>query len=205
MRFHTKLAVFLFALIPAAAQTGPVVLKSPNGALEISFSVRKGDAAAEMGQLAYSITFQSKPLFDWSALGLVLQGAPPLGAQVRIVSAQPSSEDETWSAPHGKANPIRNHYNAVAIQVRESGDRGRAFAVEARAYDDGVAFRYVVPAQPGIRSLEVASRRHEVHPLQGRHHLPADPARTTAPATRTTTTNSRSAPCIRITWWRCRC
>ena len=84
-----------------------------------------------------------------------IEGSPALGPAVRIESSQPSSQDETWKSVQGKANPIRNHYNAVTVQTVETAADGRRLVMEARAYDDGVAFRYVVPEQPAVKELRI--------------------------------------------------
>ncbi|HEY2018970.1 MAG TPA: glycoside hydrolase family 97 N-terminal domain-containing protein, partial [Bryobacteraceae bacterium] len=121
-------AAFFGAALSAAAQTTPVVLKSPNGALEMSIATvaaRGGQVSSTGGQLAYRVTFQGKLLLDWSNLGVILQGAPALGAAVRVESAQPSSHDETWKSVQGKANPIRDHYNAAEVRTIDTGDTGR--------------------------------------------------------------------------------
>src|SRR5271157_5589189 len=150
------LALVLLALLAAAAQTGPVVLTSPDGALEISVATVRGQAVqAAGGQLAYRVAFRGRPVLQWSNLGLILEGSPALGPAVRIESSQPSSQDETWTPVAGKANPIRNHYNAVAVQTVETATNGRRLVMEARAYDDGVAFRYVVPEQPSLKELRI--------------------------------------------------
>jgi alpha-glucosidase len=169
------LALFPLAVLTAAAQTGQVTLKSPDGALEIAIATVQGralpgangqvdyDAAvrAAGGQLAYRVAFRGQPVIEWSNLGLATQGAPALGPAVRIESSQPSSQDETWKPVQGKANPIRNHYNAVAVRTVETGAAGRRMVVEARAYDDGVAFRYVVPEQPAVKELRILNESTE--------------------------------------------
>src|SRR5450755_3127157 len=111
-------ALVLIAAVTAAAQTGPVVLKSPDGAVEISMQ-------AAGGQLAYRVAFRGQPVIEWSNLGLTLEGSPALGPAVRIESSQTSSLDETWVPVQGKANPIRNRYNAVTVQTVETGGNGR--------------------------------------------------------------------------------
>jgi len=93
------------------------------------------------------VAFRGRPVLEWSNLGLAIQGAPALGPALRTESSQVSSQDETWTSVVGKANPIRNHYNAVAVRTVETIASGRRLVIEARAYDDGVAFRYVVPEQ----------------------------------------------------------
>jgi hypothetical protein len=47
---------------------------------------------------------------------------------------------------------VRDHYNELTLTLKE-GDR--TFGVVARAYDDGVAFRLVLPKQPGMDSFTV--------------------------------------------------
>jgi alpha-glucosidase len=146
----------LLAVLTAAAQTGPVVLTSPNAALEISIGTVRGQSVqAAGGQLAYRVAFRGQPVLQWSNLGLAIEGSPALGPAVRIESSQASSQDETWTSVQGKANPIRNHYNAVTVQTVETAANGRRLVMEARAYDDGVAFRYVVPEQPNLKELRI--------------------------------------------------
>jgi alpha-glucosidase len=150
------LALVLLTVVTAAAQTGPVVLQSPNQALEISIATVRGQSVqAAGGQLAYRVTFRGQPVLEWSNLGLAVEGAPALGPAVRIESSQASSQDETWTPVAGKANPIRDHYNAVTLQTVETVAMGRRLAIEARAYDDGVAFRYLVPEQPSVKELRI--------------------------------------------------
>jgi alpha-glucosidase len=150
------LALVPLAVLTAAAQSGPVVLKSPNQALEISIATVRGQSVqAAGGQLAYRVAFRGQPVLEWSNLGLVVEGSPALGPAVRIESSQASSQDQTWAPVAGKANPIRNHYNAVTVQTVETAATGRRLAIEARAYDDGVAFRYVVPEQPSVKELRI--------------------------------------------------
>ena len=149
-------APVLLGALTAAAQTAPVALQSPNGALEITIATVQGQSVqAAGGQLAYRVSFRGKPVIEWSHLGLLLEGSPALGPAVRMESSKASSQDETWTSVQGKANPIRNHYNAVAVQTVETAAGARRLTIEARAYDDGVAFRYVVPAQPGVKEVRI--------------------------------------------------
>jgi Glycosyl-hydrolase 97 N-terminal len=124
MYTHGRLAT-LFALAFAAssvvpAQT-PAILKSPDGALELSIAADRGQSVHDTGgQLAYRGTFRDEAVLDSSNLGLAIQGAPVLGSTVRIESAKTSANDETWNSIAGKANPIQNHYNAVTVQTIEA-------------------------------------------------------------------------------------
>jgi len=119
----------------------------------------RGQSVQEAGgQLAYRVAFHGQPVLQWSNLGLLLEGAPPLGPAVRIESSQASSQDETWTAVQGKTSRIRNHYNAVSVETVETAANGRRLVVEARAYDDGVAFRYTVPSSLPSRNCASSTK-----------------------------------------------
>ena len=116
-------------VLAAAAQTGPVVLRSPDGAIQISIAtVRDQSVQSAGGQLAYRVEFRGRPVLEWSNLGLAIEGSPVLGPAVRIESSRPSSLDETWTPVQGKASPIRNHYNAVTVGTVETATNGRRLA-----------------------------------------------------------------------------
>ncbi len=162
LRIIGIVALVLLSACTARAQVGMVKLQSPGGALEIAIGTLGASATpAAEGQLAYTVSFRGKPVVEWSNLGFVLDGAPALGTAMRIESSKPSSEDATWTAVQGKANPIRNRYNAATVQTVEAGEAGRRLTIEIRAYDDGVAFRYVVPEQPGLAALRVLNEATE--------------------------------------------
>jgi alpha-glucosidase len=149
-----------FALTPSSrAET----LSSPDGRLvlviETQTAANAGSPPAE--QLVYRVTFRGKLLVDQSALRLELEGQRPLGTDVRIVSATPSTFDETYRLLTGKASELRNHYNALRVNLEETTELHRKLTIEARAYDDAIAFRYVVPEQNPIRSFRLTKEGTE--------------------------------------------
>lgn len=146
----------------ALAQAGAAVLKSPDGRLQLTFrTVSKDEPAPEGGQLVYEVSFQGKPLIEPSALRLELQGQRPLGSDVRMVSATPSAIDETYRLVTGKASTVRNHCNALRIELEENGFLARKLVMEARAYDDAVAFRYLVPDYGPVRDFRLTKETTE--------------------------------------------
>lgn len=150
---------------PAAPQAGQASVRSPSGELEIAIATLSGGAPSESGgQLAYRVSYRGQAVLDWSRLGLEIQGAAPLGAQVQIQSSEPAQGDTTWKPVHDKAGSIRDHYNAATVRTRETARLGRRLEVEARAYDDGVAFRYVIPQQPSLREMRVAQEATQFRP-----------------------------------------
>jgi len=154
MKKYRLLAVLAFASL-ALAQSNPVSVLSPDKNLEISFST------ADSGQLVYSVSFEGKPLIARSKLGLALQGRPVLGEKVRITSTSTDGRDGTYHVIHGKSNPVRDHYNALRVELRETRTPPRVFTIEARAYNDGVAFRYLVPEQAQAKLFRLSDELTE--------------------------------------------
>jgi len=136
-------------------------VKSPDGRLIISFETVEKNQPTTIGQLVYSVTFNGKPLIDRSALALNLEGQRTLGADVRIVSAIPSQADEQYRLITGKASTVRDHYNTLGIDVEEDQLPSRDMSIEARAYDDAIAFRYVVPKQAPLGDFRLTKESTE--------------------------------------------
>ncbi len=149
------LVLALLATLAAQAQVPPPTLKSPDGRLALMFET------VDKGQLAYSVTYRDKPLIDRSYMTLHLQGERPLGAEMKIVGAAPSRSDQTYRLVTGKASEVRNRYNALTLDLEDAGPTARRLTVEARAYDDAVAFRYVVPDQPAIGEFRLTTEATE--------------------------------------------
>jgi alpha-glucosidase len=147
------LSLAALACLPAPAQT----LRSPNGELAVSLEPASGAPAA---RLAYSIQLRGKPLVVSSRLGLRLKPGPSLDGNVRVVKIAPSTADSTWTPVWGERASIRDHYHQWQVDL-EAGDPARRFQLLVRAYDHGVAFRYVIPTQPGLDECRVTEELTE--------------------------------------------
>lgn len=142
MRLRPLLIAVLLAASPVLVPAQPLEVQSPNGEVRLTL------AAGEDGRLTYAVSFRGKELIRPSALGLDFEGQPPLSEGLRAVSQDRGAEDETYETPVGKSNPVRNHYNWLRADFEESaGFRRRKLTIEARAYDDGIAFCYRTPEQ----------------------------------------------------------
>jgi alpha-glucosidase len=84
------------------------------------------------------------------ALGLVT-GRLDLASGLRFAHQSLRSIDETYRLPVGKRSTYVNRANELEVMFTKD---GQDFGVVLRAYDDGVAFRYVLP---GTGSAEIRS------------------------------------------------
>lgn len=61
----------------------------------------------------------------------------------------------------GKTSQARDHYNAVSVDLQENGGLRRKLTIEARAYDDAIAFRYVLPQQLSMEDFRLTKEGTE--------------------------------------------
>lgn len=164
----TRLHIFLAGacLLPflskgdVSAQSGKLL--SPDGQTSIVFeTIMDRQAEEEGGQLVYSVTYKDQPLIDRSALSLKLHNQKPLGEGVKITSAEQSSRDQNYELIAGKTSFVQDQYNALTIHLKEYGEPARQLIIQARAYDDAIAFRYVVPEQSGLKEYRLTGERTE--------------------------------------------
>ena len=135
--------------LPAFTQS----LASPDSQLRLNF------ALGNNGQLSYDVAYRGKPVLTRSHLGLDLQNQPAFGANLQIVAATPSKIDETYTVPAGKSREVRNLANVLTLDLRETTPRARKLTIQARAYDDGIAFRYLIPDQPGTKEIRIVNEK----------------------------------------------
>ena len=138
---------------PAAISRSSTSLRSPNGLLQITVNLQK--------TLAYNVRFDGTELVANSRLGLQLRDGIQLGEDVNLLTAEHRSGDETWENRWGKRRHMRDHYNELRVVLQDRRPQGRVFEVIFRAYDDGIAFRYALPAQDGLESFVLERERTE--------------------------------------------
>lgn len=129
-------------------------ITSPNGRIICTVKLK-------LGSLTYSVKKDGKIILRESGLGINLQGEQPLKQGLMIVRIQERTNDETWKTVVGEQRVIRNNYNEVAFYLSETTDNGRLFTVRFRIFDEGVAFRYEIPAQPRFQRLIISDELTE--------------------------------------------
>ncbi|HVF42800.1 MAG TPA: glycoside hydrolase family 97 protein [Pyrinomonadaceae bacterium] len=142
---------------PAHAQAGRFLqsVPSPDGNVVVTFSL---DAS---GAPAYAVKYKGRTVVEPSALGLELKQGGPLSRDLEPGAATSRLHVSTYALAVGKARAARDRYRELEITLRERAGMRRTLQLSFRAYDDGAAFRYRVPAQPGLERLDVVEERSE--------------------------------------------
>ena len=137
----------------APAQT-PLRVSSPDGRNVVTIEHRDG-------AVGYSVTRDGKPVMLPSRLGFEFRGARALRDSLRITGTTRASRDTTWAQPWGEVRRVRDHHNELRVDVQETVPSARRFTLAVRAFNDGVAFRYELPEQPGLGQFEISDELTE--------------------------------------------
>ncbi|MEH6703790.1 MAG: glycoside hydrolase family 97 protein [Galbibacter orientalis] len=142
-KFFIASAVALVTIACQKEQPTQFEVASPEGVNKISFSL-------ENGAPSYSVTHGEKTVLNPSKLGFVFKNADSLNTNFEIAGIKERTFDDTWEQVWGEKKEIRNNYNELVVELQEKDEAKRKLNIEFRAFDDGVAFRYVFPEQ-GIK------------------------------------------------------
>ncbi|HRY32673.1 MAG TPA: glycoside hydrolase family 97 protein [Bacteroidales bacterium] len=127
-----------------------IITASPDGSISVEVS-------AEHGIPAYAVHYIGKALLNRSGLGFSFGNAPPLDDSLEIIHTEKRSVDDSWKPLYGTDAVVRNHYNETDITFREITPLRRSFRLIIRAYNDGIAFRYVLDEEGKYDSLLVTA------------------------------------------------
>jgi alpha-glucosidase len=154
----------LIALTMAAGACAPakegaaMSVSSPDGSLAISFATAAKPRPYLAGERPYyRVTYKGKPVLADSPLGLDLLGAPALDHGLEVLGVDKRSHASTWENAFGAQRVVPDKYNELVLKLREKAAPRRRLDVILRAYDEGVAFRYVLPEQEALKELALAA------------------------------------------------
>ena len=88
-------------------------LISPNGNLKLEFRLQDGDKPR------YKLSYKDKVVVDWSRMGFQLNDSG-LFDWFELADVSRSTTDETWNPVWGEESTIRNHYNELAVNLRQT-------------------------------------------------------------------------------------
>ena len=104
-------------------------LLSPNGKLEVTITAEP--------QLCYSVKCDGEQILAPSQIGLKIYEGATLGEKIAVKKVKRTTVNTEIPTLFYFRNTIKDHYNALRI------DFAARYAVEFRAYDEGVAYRFV--------------------------------------------------------------
>ncbi len=146
-------SVFFVGLITVHCSKSKSVpsVTSPDGNITVNFSLTADSTPS------YWIDYNEKTVIDTSMLGFNFKNLPPLKKNFHIIRTSTAKSNSSWSPIWGIKKTIQNHYKEMIITLKETTEVNRTMKIIFRVYNDGAAFRYVLPDQTDIDSVNITS------------------------------------------------
>ena len=118
-------------------------LASPDGNLKTTITI--GD------RLTYDITCNGRQILTPSPISMTLDNGTVWGENAKLSGTSRKSVDEMIPSPFYRASELRNHYNGLTLRFKKD------WNVEFRAYNDGIAYRFVNQGKKPFRVVTEVS------------------------------------------------
>ena len=149
--YFVSVFVMIFSIFGMNAQE----LKSPNGNFKMIFALEND------GTPSYQLFMNNKEIIKKSKLGLELQkDKKSLLNDFKLVNEVRNTFDETWKPVWGEETAIRNHYNELALTLKQN-ETDRNIIIRFRLFNDGLGFRYEFPEQKNLTYFVLKEERTE--------------------------------------------
>ena len=150
-KYFVSVFVMVFSIFGMNAQE----LKSPNGNFKMIFALEND------GTPTYQLFMKNKEIIKKSKLGLELQkDKKSLLNDFKLVNEVRNTFDETWKTVWGEETEIRNHYNELALTLKQN-ETERQVIIRFRLFNEGLGFRYEFPEQKNLTYFVVKEERTE--------------------------------------------
>jgi len=149
-------ALACLTLLVSAAHAAHAV-KSPDGNLVVTFDIRDTDTDGDCP--VYKVEYKGRTVLAESRLGLELGKEGDLRAGFKVARTESTSSDTTWSPVCGQWKTVRDHYNQLVVTLLQPCPPHHRLVVTFRAYNEGAAFCYTIPAQENLSDFVVAAER----------------------------------------------
>lgn len=155
-RLIAVLCLLASAFAHAAGQGLEEHLSSPDG--HIVLTLKQNSDADGKRTLVYDVRYDGQPVIRESRLELRLDNhlsesamALPIDRHarwfenLRVSGVHRASHDSSWTPVNGERARIRDHYQALSVDLVKDDNPIYKLSVEVRAYDEGVALRFAFP------------------------------------------------------------
>jgi len=136
-----RLQFIMFLLVSANTFASKIVaITSPDAKIKFWLSTDKSG-------LYYKVTYKGILMLDNSRLNISFKEGGIFNTNLSIADAKPERLTDDYELTTGKTSKVHSECNRVIIPVTEKTGLKRTIAIEVRVFNDGAAFRYVIPNQ----------------------------------------------------------
>ncbi|MFH6994322.1 glycoside hydrolase family 97 protein [Flavobacterium sp. FlaQc-48] len=119
-----------------AQQKQDFVLNSPDGKIEVKIAVND--------KITWTVSHEKDLILAPSAMSMTLDQNRVLGQHAVVLNPKKESVDTSFDAPFYKKKSVQNKYNKLILNFKND------FSIEYRAFDDGVAYRFITQKKKNI-------------------------------------------------------
>ncbi len=133
------LHIFAFVFLSACAfaqKNGNYQLSSPDGKITVQIDTKQ--------KLRWSAAFNAQPVIVASPASLKLTGGEVLGENIQVITAKSEKVNTSFIALNYKKKVVEDRYNQLTLDCKGN------FGVVFRAYNDGVAYHFLIGKRSNI-------------------------------------------------------
>jgi len=141
MAIFTRITLVMCMLITAntfAKKT--ITVASPDTKIKVSLST-------DNNGLYYKVSYKGVLMVDNSRLNISFKEGGAFNTNLAIADANTERITEDYDLITGKTSKVHSESNRIIVPVTEKSGAKRTLDIEIRVFNDGVAFRYVIPKQ----------------------------------------------------------
>nr|WP_315257992.1 glycoside hydrolase family 97 protein [uncultured Flavobacterium sp.] len=135
-----QVSFFIFALLflnfSFAQKKQDFTLNSPNGKIQVEIAVND--------KITWSVSHEKDVVLAPSAMSLSIGEDEVLGKNTVVLNSKKETVDTSFDSPFYKKKSVKNNYNELTIHFKND------FSIEYRAFDDGVAYRFITKKKKDI-------------------------------------------------------
>ena len=134
-----KILFSLFILLFNASFSQKIqdfTVASPNGKIKISIVIDS--------KITWSVAHEKDLILAPSAVSLTLDQNEVLGKNATLLNSKREKVNQTFESPFYKKSSVKNQYNLLILNFKND------FSIEYRAFDDGVAYRFITKKKKDI-------------------------------------------------------
>ncbi|CAD0004536.1 glycoside hydrolase family 97 protein [Flavobacterium salmonis] len=117
-------------------QVQDFVLESPNRKIKVSIVIRE--------KITWSVSHDKDIILAPSSISMTLDQNEILGKNALLLNSKREKVNQTFESPFYKKSTVKNQYNLLVLNFKND------FSIEYRAFDDGVAYRFITKKKKDI-------------------------------------------------------
>ncbi|MEC7858396.1 MAG: glycoside hydrolase family 97 protein [Bacteroidota bacterium] len=147
-----KILIILVSIISiSCSQNNSISVESPNQEIKLNFKLIDGVPT-------YSVSNKNKKVINLSKMGLLFNNKIDFSKNLTLLETKSRSFNNSWKPLYGEEEIIINNYNELMITLSNTVYKMNIFF---RLFNDGIAFKYVIPKQNELNSYDIIDEMTE--------------------------------------------